>query len=173
MLIERLDLARARGAEILALLRGFGTSADADDLVRPRPEGAAEAMHLALEDAGLEPKAIDYINAHGTATVLNDAAETNAVRLAFGAAADRLVMSSTKPIHGHALGAAGALELIATIMALREQWAPPTINWREADPKCDIDCVANEGRAMPIAYAMSNSFAFGGINASLVVGPGD
>jgi nodulation protein E len=173
LLIERIDLARARGAEILALLHGFGTGADAEDLVRPRPEGAAEAMRLAVEDAGLAPNAIDYINAHGTATVLNDAAETSAVRLAFGAAADRLVMSSTKPIHGHALGAAGALELIVTIMALRKQWAPPTINWREPDPKCDIDCVANVGRAMPIAYAMSNSFAFGGINASLVVGPGD
>ena len=173
LLIERADLARARGAEILGLLHGFGTSSDADDLVRPRPEGAAHAMRLAMADAGVAPNDIHYINAHGTATVLNDTAETSAVRLAFGDCTDRLVMSSTKPIHGHVLGAAGALEMIATIMAVREGWAPPTINWREADPKCDIDCVANIGRAMPIAYAMNNSFAFGGINASLIVGPGD
>jgi nodulation protein E len=172
LLIERVELARARGAEILALLHGFGTSSDADDLVRPRPAGAAEAMRLAFADAGVEAEAVGYINAHGTATVLNDAAETQAVKLAFGKAAEKVAMSSTKPVHGHALGAAGALESIVTIMAVREQWAPPTLNWREADPKCEIDCVANIGRSMRILYAMNNSFAFGGINASLVVGPG-
>jgi nodulation protein E len=138
--------------------------------VRPRPEGAAESIRLALADAAIAPEAVSYINAHGTATVLNDAAETRAVRLAFGACADRLVMSSTKPVHGHALGAAGALETIATVMAVREQWAPPTLNWREVDPRCDIDCAPNVGRSMQIDYAINNSFAFGGINASLVVG---
>lgn len=169
LVLEDAELAKARGASTLAQLVGYGTSSDADDLLRPNIESAARAISLALTDAGMEPSDIDYINAHGTGTVLNDRAETKAIRLAFAGSADRICMSSTKPIHGHALGAAGGLELIATILAMREGVAPPTINWLGPDPECDLDVVPNTPRAMPINVALSNSFAFGGINASLVV----
>ena len=126
-------------------------------------------MRYALADAAVESEAIDYVNAHGTGTTANDATEAEALRLVFGNRLSNLPVSSTKPIHGHALGAAGALELIVTIGAVRENVAPPTINWREADAKCPVDAVPNVARPMAIHSALTNSFAFGGINASLVV----
>jgi nodulation protein E len=170
VVLEAADIAQARGATILARLLGYGTSSDARDLLRPDPDGSSASMRNALESAGLKPEEIDYVNAHGTGTVLNDAAEAEALRKAFGAHADRLAVSSTKPIHGHALGASGALEIVVTVMALRAQCAPPTANFVEADPNCPLDVVPHEARRMPIRAAMSNSFAFGGINAALVVG---
>jgi nodulation protein E len=168
-ILEDAELARARGAETLAEIAGYGTSADARDPVRPDAEGAAACMQNALADAGIEADEIDYINAHGTGTVINDATESEALGLVFGNKLSRIPVSSTKPVHGHGLGASGALELVVTIGALRENVAPPTINWREADVKCPVDAVPNEARPMPIRTALSNSFAFGGINASLVV----
>lgn len=168
-ILEEAELARARGAEALAEIAGYGTSADAKDPVRPDAQGAAASMRYALTDAALEAGEIDYVNAHGTGTTANDATESEALRLVFGGRLLNLPVSSTKPIHGHALGAAGALELVVTIGAVRENVAPPTINWREADAKCPVDAVPNEARPMPIRTALSNSFAFGGINASLVV----
>jgi nodulation protein E len=165
--LEEAELARARGAEALVEIAGYGTSADAKDPVRPDVEGAAACMRNALADADVEADEIDYVNAHGTGTTANDATESAALGLVFG---DRnLPISSTKPVHGHALGAAGALELVVTIGAVRENVAPPTINWREADVKCPVDAVPNEARPMPIRTALTNSFAFGGINASLIV----
>jgi nodulation protein E len=170
IIVENIDAARARGAAPLAEFLGYGTSSDAGDMVRCSPAGAAAAMTFALADAQIEPKRVDHINAHGTGTVLNDSSETEAVRIAFGDSADRLSITSTKPIHGHALGATGALEFIAAVMSVRENYAPPTLNWLERDPKCDLDIVANHGRPTRIDIALSNSFAFGGINASLIVG---
>jgi nodulation protein E len=165
--LEEAELARARGAEALVEIAGYGTSADAMDPVRPDVQGAAACMRNALADADVEAEEIDYVNAHGTGTTANDATESAALGLVFG---DRsLPVSSTKPVHGHALGAAGALELVITIGAVRENVAPPTINWREADVKCPVDAVPNEARPMPIHTALTNSFAFGGINASLIV----
>ncbi|MCI0598882.1 MAG: beta-ketoacyl-[acyl-carrier-protein] synthase family protein [Beijerinckiaceae bacterium] len=167
--LEEAKFASARGARALAELAGYGTSADAKDPVRPDAQGAAACMRNALADAGLEAEEIDYVNAHGTGTTANDVTESEALGLVFGSRVSQLPVSSTKPIHGHGLGAAGALELVVTICAVRENVAPPTINWRGADPKCPIDPVPNEGRPIPIRTALSNSFAFGGINASLVV----
>ncbi len=168
-ILEEAELARARGAEALAEIAGYGTSTDAKDPVRPDAQGAAACMHNALADAAVEGEAIDYVNAHGTGTTANDATEAEALRLVFGNRLSDLPISSTKPIHGHGLGASGALELVVTIGAVRENIAPPTINWREADVKCPVDAVPNEARPMPIRTALTNSFAFGGINASLVV----
>lgn len=166
-ILETLESARARGATPLCELAGYGTTSDAFDPLRADVDGPARCMRLALESAGLEPSAIDYLNAHGTATYANDMTESEAMRLVFG---DRPPpVSSTKPIHGHALGASGGLELCVTVNALREQIAPPTINFIEADPKCPVDAIPNEARKMPIRAALSNSFAFGGINATLVV----
>ncbi|MGH6834028.1 MAG: beta-ketoacyl-[acyl-carrier-protein] synthase family protein [Methylocella sp.] len=168
-ILEEAEFARARGAEALAEIAGYGTSADAKDPVRPDAQGAAASMRNALADAAVEAEEIDYVNAHGTGTTANDATEAEALRLVFGGRLANLPVSSTKPVHGHALGAAGALELVVTIGAIRENVAPPTINWREADAKCPVDAVPNEARPMPIRTALTNSFAFGGINASLVV----
>jgi nodulation protein E len=168
-ILENAEIANKRGAPILAEIAGYGTSSDALDLVRPDAQGAAAAMRLALNDADLTPDAIDYVNAHGTGTIANDVVETEAMREVFGQHIANLAISSTKPIHGHALGAAGALELIITVMALRENIAPPTINWIERDPKCDLEPVPNQSRQLNIRAAMSNSFAFGGINACLIV----
>lgn len=168
-ILEELDCALARGARPLAEISGYGTSSDAKDPVRPDVEGAAASMRHALRDAGIEAEKIDYVNAHGTGTTVNDMTESEAMSRVFGARLASLPVSSTKPIHGHGLGAAGALELVVTIHAIRENIAPPTINWREPDVKCPVDAVPNEARPMPIATALTNSFAFGGINASLVV----
>lgn len=169
VVLERLDHAQARGATVLAELVGFGQSSDAGDIVTPSLEGTCAAVQAALQDAGLAPEDVDYINAHGTATTVNDRTETATVRSVFGAAADRLAISSTKSMHGHALGAAGALELVATVAALQRQTAPPTVGYTQADPDCDLDVVPNTARAMPIRAALSNSFAFGGLNAVLAV----
>lgn len=168
LVIEREDAALARRAEPLCVLAGYGTSSDANDLLRPDPVGAARAMRLALEDADVSAADIGYVNAHGTGTVLNDAAESAALQAVFGDAGVPPV-SSTKPVHGHTIGAAGAIELIVAIRALLGQWLPPTINWASPDPNCDVDAVPNAGRPAKFSAAMSNSFAFGGINGSLVV----
>jgi nodulation protein E len=159
----------ARGAQPLAEIAGYGTTSDGKDIVRADVSGAAEAMRLALADASMTPDAIDYINAHGTGTILNDSVECQALHQVFADHAPSISISSTKPIHGHALGAAGAIELAITVKAMCEQIAPPTINWLEPDPNCDLDVVPNSARALPIRAAMSNSFAFGGVNATLVV----
>lgn len=167
--LEASDVARARRAVPIAVLAGYGTSSDARDPVRPDVDGAASCMSQALADAGLPPSAIDYINAHGTATVANDANESEALARVFGNQLARIPVSSTKPIHGHGLGAGGALELLVTIRAMNDNIAPPTMNFTDPDPKCEVDCVPNVAREMPINRAMSNSFAFGGINATLIV----
>ena len=170
LVLESWDHAVARGAPILAEVRGFGMSADAGDPVAPDQDGAERAMRAALEDAGANPDDIAYINAHGTATVLNDTTETRAIRGVFGAHADRLAISSNKAVLGHSLGAAGALEAVATVMTLKSQVAPPTANYEEPDPDCDLDVIPNVARDMKIDAALSNSFAFGGLNAVLLMG---
>jgi nodulation protein E len=167
--LEASEVARARRATPVAVLIGYGTSSDAADPVRPDVDGAASCMSQALSDAALPPSAIDYVNAHGTATVANDANESEALARVFGNQVARIPISSTKPIHGHGLGAGGALELLVTIRAMNDNIAPPTINFTDPDPKCEVDCVPNVAREMPINRAMSNSFAFGGINATLIV----
>ncbi|HET9664162.1 MAG TPA: beta-ketoacyl-[acyl-carrier-protein] synthase family protein [Burkholderiales bacterium] len=171
LVIEAEETARRRGAAPLAELAGYGTCSDAGDIVRPDRDGAARCMQLALDDAGLVPQEIDYVNAHGTGTILNDACETAALSHVFGSALEDLSVSSTKPIHGHTLGAAGGIELVITVSAVREQIAPPTINWLERDTTCIADPVANVARPRRIRAALSNSFAFGGINACLAVTP--
>ncbi|MBV8851285.1 MAG: beta-ketoacyl-[acyl-carrier-protein] synthase family protein [Methylobacteriaceae bacterium] len=168
-ILEASEVARARRAKPIAILSGYGTTSDARDPVRPDVEGAAACMSQALADAGLPPRSIDYVNAHGTATVANDANESEALARVFGNQVARIPVSSTKPVHGHGLGAGGALELVITINAMNDNIAPPTINFSEPDPKCEVDCVPNVAREVPIKRAMSNSFAFGGINATLIV----
>lgn len=167
--LESAEHAAARGARPLAELAGFGMSSDAGDIVAPSIDGAATAMRLALQDAGLAPEQIDYVNAHGTGTQANDRCETKALRQVFGAHAEALAVSSTKAVHGHALGAAGALELVAAIGALREQVVPPTANFLDADPECDLDYVPNQARARAVQAVLSNSFAFGGLNAVIAL----
>lgn len=167
--LETLEGAQARGATILAELVGVGMSADAGDIAAPSEAGAAAAMQAALSDAGMRPDDIDYINAHGTGTVANDCTETRAIHSVFGEHARRLAVTSTKPMHGHALGAAGALEMIAVVGALEHGIVPPTINYLGPDPACDLDYVPHEARAMRVRAALNNSFAFGGLNAVLAV----
>ena len=167
--LESMAHARARGATILAELAGVGMSADAGDIVAPDPKGSSAAMNQALADAGLAPEDVDYINAHGTGTPANDPTETRAIRLSFGVHAERLAVSSSKSMHGHALGASGALELVAVIGALREGVVPPTANLDAPDPACDLDYVPNVARPMRVRAALSNSFAFGGLNAVLAL----
>jgi nodulation protein E len=168
--IETRERAMARGAPIYAEILGFGMSADAGDIIALDPDGAARAMRAALIDAGVNPEDMDYVNAHGTGTDMNDRSETAALRKAFGASAERLAVSSSKGVLGHSLGAAGALELAATALALHNQTIPPTANFEEADPECNLDFVPNTARNAPIQNAMSSSFAFGGLNAVLVLG---
>jgi len=163
--LETLERAQARGAVILAELVGAGMSADASDIVMPDASGAARAMGAALAQGGLLPTDIGYINAHGTGTLANDPTETRAIRAVFGEHADALAVSSTKSMHGHALGAGGAIELVAVIGALREGVVPPTINYLEPDPECDLNVVPNVAQQRPVSAALSNSFAFGGLNA--------
>ena len=167
--LERLEDAIERGATILAEIAGFGQSADARDLTSPDPAGAARAVRMALADAQLNPTDLQYVNAHGTGTTINDLTETGVLKDVFGAHASHLAISASKSQLGHALGAAGALELAATIAAIGAQTAPPTINYLEADPACDLDYVPNVARPMRIDAAISNSFAFGGLNAVLAV----
>jgi 3-oxoacyl-[acyl-carrier-protein] synthase II len=169
VVLEDLERARARGAQILARVVGYGLSTDASHITRPSVAGQARAMRLALEDAALDPAAIGYINAHGTGTPANDPVETAAIREVFGARASNTPVSSTKSMHGHLLGAAGALELVAAILAARAQVLPPTTNLRIPDPECDLDYVPNTARRVErLTAVMSNSFAFGGTNAVLV-----
>ena len=169
VILESLEAARERGAEVYAELAGAGMSADAGHLIQPSEAGGVYAMEMALGDAKLSPREVQYINAHGTGTQANDVTETRAIRRVFGPHADRLAVSSTKSMHGHALGASGALELVATVLAMRDQVAPPTANFTEPDPECDLDYVPNTCREMPIEAALSSSFAFGGLNAVLAV----
>lgn len=169
VVLETLEHARSRDAEILAEVAGFGMSADSKDLTAPDPAGMARAISAAMMDGALAPDTVDYVNAHGTGTVANDQAETAALHTSFGNHARRLAVSSTKSMVGHALGAAGALELVAAVMALREDAVPPTINYLGPDPACDLDYVPNEARRLPVRVALSNSFAFGGLNAVLAV----
>jgi nodulation protein E len=166
--LESLDHALARGAKPIAEVVGFGMSADAHHITQPSSDGAAKAIRLALKDAGLAPEQIGYVNAHGTGTTVNDSTETRALHLALGEHAKKVPVSSTKAMHGHTLGAAGALESAATILAMTNGFIPPTIHFNEPDPECDIDCVPNVARAAEFEYAISNSFAFGGLNAVLV-----
>jgi nodulation protein E len=171
LVLESEENARRRGAKALAELCGFGMTSDSKDMVNPDIDGPSEAMRLALGDACVSPTDVDYVNAHGTATTINDRNETNAIKNVFGAHAAKLAISSTKSMHGHPLGAGGAIEAVASIKALQENWVPPTIGLDEADPECDLDYVPNAGRDKQVTYAMSNSFAFGGLNAVLVFGP--
>jgi nodulation protein E len=169
MVLEPLERAQARGAQILGEIAGFGMSADAADLTAPDQGGMVRAMRDALTDAQLAPADIQYINAHGTGTAANDETETKALHEAFGPHAPRLAISSTKSMVGHALGAAGALEMVATVLAIRDGIVPPTIGYLAPDPACDLDYVPNTARAVSIDAALSNSFAFGGLNAVLAV----
>jgi nodulation protein E len=167
LVLEPLEAAQARGARIHAEIVGFGMSSDAHHLTQPSVEGPARAIRAALADGGLAPEQIGYINAHGTATLANDPTEVAAIRAALGAHAERLAISSTKSMHGHALGAAGAIEGVATALALREGVLPPTANFTTPDPLCDLDVVPNQARRGEVECALSNSFAFGGLNAVL------
>ena len=165
--LEPLEAALARGARPLAEIVGFGMSSDAHHITQPSAEGAAKAIRAALRDADLTPEQIGYVNAHGTGTLVNDSTETRALHLVFG---DRTpAVSSTKSIHGHTLGAAGAIETAATILALERGFLPPTINFNEPDPECDLDVIPNVARECTVEYAISNSFAFGGLNAVLAL----
>lgn len=167
LVLEPWEAAEARGARIHAELVGFGMSSDAGHITRPSTEGPARAMRKAIEDARLSPEAVTYVHAHGTGTVANDPTEVSAIRSVFGAHADRLAVSSTKSMHGHALGAAGALQAVATVLSLRESILPPTANFTAADPQCDLDVVPNQPRHAEVEYALCNAFAFGGLNAVL------
>jgi nodulation protein E len=167
VVLETLEGATARGANILGEVIGFGMSADARDLTNPDVGGMARAMRACLKDAGLTPDDVDYINAHGTGTLANDLAETQALKTAFGERAAKIPTSSTKSMIGHALGAAGAMEFVATLMAIRDDVAPPTMGYLGPDPACDLDYVPNAARDVNIDVALSNSFAFGGLNAVL------
>ncbi|MEM5947385.1 beta-ketoacyl-ACP synthase II [Spirochaetia bacterium 38H-sp] len=171
LILESLEHAKARGAHIYAEVAGYGMTCDANHLTAPHPEGvgAARAMKLALEDADLKPEDIDYINAHGTSTPLNDPLETLAIKKAFGEHAYKLKVSSTKSMTGHCIGAAGGIEAILTVMAIKEGFVPPTINLDEPDPKCDLDYVPNVGQNLKVRAAMSETLGFGGHNGVIVL----
>ncbi|HKY60725.1 MAG TPA: beta-ketoacyl-ACP synthase II [Gemmatimonadota bacterium] len=171
VILEDLDRARDRGATVHAEVVGIGMTADAHHITAPSPhgEGAARAMQRALDEAGLDPTEIDYINAHGTSTPLNDAYETEAIKTVFGDHAYELMVGSTKSMTGHLLGGAGGLEFVITSMVLAESKVPPTINYENPDPACDLDCVPNEMRERPVRAALTNSFGFGGHNATLAL----
>jgi 3-oxoacyl-[acyl-carrier-protein] synthase II len=173
VVLEDLEMAAARGAHIYAEVIGYGSTADASHITFPDPDGESHAMTRALKDAGVNPNEIDYINAHGTATKLNDASETEAIKRVFGSRAHEIPCSSIKSMLGHSMGAAGAIEFIATVLAIENQVIPPTTNYEEADPQCDLDYVIEGSRRVssstPLRTAISNSFGFGGNNAVLVV----
>ena len=166
LVLEELEHARARGANIIAEVVGYGATSDGYDMVQPSGEGAVRCMQQAMSTVD-EP--VDYINAHGTATEVNDAAETHAIRQAFGEHANKLAISATKSMHGHALGASSALELVATTLATYHGHIPPTANFTVADEQCDLDYVPNQARQIPVKVVLSNSFGFGGQNASIVI----
>lgn len=174
VVLERMDDAVRRGAKVYGEILGFGAGSDAHHVTSPEPsgDGMAFAMKRALAWAGIVPGQVNYINAHGSGTQLNDLIETRAIRSVFGAHADTIPVSSTKSMIGHTLAASGALELIATLLAMKESFAPPTINYRTPDPDCTLDYVPNEARDMDISLALTNSFGFGGQNASMVVQKG-
>ena len=167
LVMEPLEEALARGARPLAEIVGFGMSSDASHITQPSPEGAARAMRNAIADSGLAIEQFGYVNAHGTATQANDRSETAAIRSVFGDLSDSLAVSSTKSMHGHTLGAAGALEAVASVLSLRNGVLPPTANFTTFDPECDIDVIPNEARKRSVEACLSNSFAFGGLNAVL------
>jgi 3-oxoacyl-[acyl-carrier-protein] synthase II len=170
VVLEEYEHAKRRGANIYCELVGYGVSADAHHMTAPPEDGDGgfRAMRNAVKDAGIDVSSIDYINAHGTSTPLGDIAETIAVKRLLGARAPRVAVNSTKSMTGHLLGAAGAVEAVFSVLALRDQVSPPTINLRNRDPQCDLDYVPNEARRMPIRVALSNSFGFGGTNGTLV-----
>ncbi len=170
LILEELEHARRRGARIYAEVVGYGLSADAHHITQPAPEGegAFRAMRMALRDAALPPEAVDHINAHGTSTPVGDAMETVAIKRLFGEHAGQLAVSSNKSMIGHLLGAAGGVEGVATVLTVAHDLIPPTINYEEPDPECDLDYVPNTARAAPVNVALSNSFGFGGTNATLV-----
>jgi nodulation protein E len=165
--LEEMEAAKTRGARIYAEIAGFGMSADAHHLTMPLAEGAAKAMRGALADAGLRPEEVGYINAHGTATQANDPMESQAIRMVFGDAAAGILVSSTKSMHGHTLGAAGAIEAAATVLGMHKGVLPPTANFTEIDPECPVSVIKNEAAERKVDAALSNSFAFGGLNAVL------
>ncbi|MBZ5552253.1 MAG: beta-ketoacyl-ACP synthase II [Acidobacteriia bacterium] len=167
LLLEELEHARTRGAKIYAEISGYGMTSDADHLTHPTSEGPSRAMQLALEEARLNPEEIDYINAHGTATPTNDVNETRAIKVVFGSKPN-LVVTSTKSMHGHAMGATGAIEMIVTVLAIHRGLIPPTANYSVPDPECDLDYSPNQARERTVRAAISNSFAFGGLNAVLL-----
>lgn len=171
LVLEEYEHAKARGAQIFAEIVGYGASCDAYHITAPAPDGsgAADCMAMALQDASIGPEKVEYINAHGTSTPLNDAGETAAVKLVFGEHAYKLAMSSTKSMTGHLLGAAGAVEAVFTALALHDGFLPATVNYKVADAACDLDIVPNAGRSADIRVALSNSFGFGGHNASLLL----
>ncbi len=169
LVLEELETARARGARIHAEIKGFGLSSDASHITKPSERGASRALEAALRDASMTPDSVDYVNAHGTGTPLNDVTETRAMKTVFGDHAAHLLISSTKSMHGHALGAGGALECAATVLALENGVVPPTAGYLGPDPECDLDVVPNEAREQPIRRALSSSFAFGGLNAVLAL----
>jgi len=172
LVLERLDHALTRGAAIYGEIVGYGSTNDAYHMTAPLPSGrqAARAMHLALADAGIRPEQIDYINAHGSSTPLNDSTETRAIKMVFGDHARRIPISGTKSMHGHALGASGAIEAAICMLALRHLYLAPTINLDDPDPECDLDYIPHRGRSQRVDHVLTNSFGFGGINASLALG---
>jgi 3-oxoacyl-[acyl-carrier-protein] synthase II len=172
LVLEELEAARARGATVYAEVLGYGASNDAHHMAQPDPEsvGVGEMMRAALRRAGLEPEEVDYINAHGTSTPLGDAAETKAIKDVFGDHAYRLAVSSTKSVLGHCFGAAGAIEAMMCVLAVHHGVLPPTINYRNPDPECDLDYVPNEAREVPIRVALSNAMGLGGHNGCVLVG---
>ena len=171
LVLEEYEHAVARGAKIYAEVVGYGATCDAYHITAPHPEGdgGAACMRQALSDAGMAPEDIDYINAHGTSTHMNDACETKAIRKAFGAHADQLMVSSTKSMTGHLLGGAGAVEAIFTTLAVQNDFVPATINYQVPDEECDLDIVPNEGRHATVRAALSNALGFGGHNASILI----
>lgn len=166
---EDYEHAKARGAVILCEVVGFSMTSDAADIVMPSQQGAARAMSGALKDAGINASEVGYINAHGTGTAANDKTECAAVANVFDTHADKLMISSTKSMHGHLIGGTGAVELLAVVMALKDGVIAPTIGYEEADPECALDVVPNEARDADVSYALSNAFAFGGLNAVLAL----
>jgi nodulation protein E len=170
LVLESIDHARQRGAKMLAELLGIGMTADSKSMTNPDVDGACEAMRLALGDAELAPSDIDYLNAHGTATIIGDRNETHAIKKAFGKHAYKLPASSTKSVYGHPLGASAGIEAVVCIKAMEEGWMPPTLGLNDADPDCDLDYIANVGRNKNLSYTMSNSLAFTGLNAVLIFG---
>jgi beta-ketoacyl-acyl-carrier-protein synthase II len=169
LVLEEMEHARARGAKIYAEVAGYGLSSDAGHIMQPSLDGPARAIRMALDEAEVNPEEVDYINAHGTGTRLNDVVETQVVKKVFGDHARRVAISSTKSMHGHVLGATGAVELVATVMAIEKGAIPPTAHYTQPDPECDLDYVPNQAQERPVRVAISNSFAFGGLNAVLLV----